>query len=144
MTPLEAAMIAAAVANHGKLEQPYMVSSLEGPNLQPISTTRPSDYKQATTRPIADQLTQMMLSVVQSGTGTAAQIPGISVAGKTGTAQNAPGHAPHAWFIGFVPGETSHIAVAVIIEAGDTGGDDVTGGRVAAPIAKAMIQAAQR
>lgn len=144
MTPLEAAMIAAAIANHGKLETPYLVSSLEGPNLQPIGTTHPTDYRQATTRAIADQLTQMMLSVVQQGTGTTAQIPGLSVAGKTGTAQNAPGHAPHAWFIGFVPGETSHIAVAVIVESGDTGGDDVTGGKVAAPIAKAMIQAAQR
>ncbi|MDQ1727034.1 MAG: penicillin-binding protein [Frankiaceae bacterium] len=143
MTPLEAAMIAAAVANHGKLERPYLVGSIDSPNLQTISTTQPTDYnKQVVTPQVADELTQMMLAVVQNGTGTSAQIPGVSVAGKTGTAQNAPGHAPHAWFIGFVPGATPHIAVAVIVEAGDAGGNDVTGARVAAPVAKAMIQAA--
>ncbi len=142
MTPLQAAMIASAVANHGKLERPYLVSSLETPNLQTVATAQPSDYQQSVTPGVADQLTQMMLSVVQDGTGKSAQIPGVSVAGKTGTAQNAPGHSPHAWFIGFVPGATPHIAVAVIVEVGDKGGDDVTGGRVAAPIAKAMIQAA--
>ena len=144
MTPLEAAMIAAGVANHGLLMKPYLVSSLDGPNLQPISTSQPTKYQQATSRAVADELTQMMLAVVQNGTGTAAQIPGISIAGKTGTAQNAAGHTPHAWFIGFVPGETSHIAVAVLVEAGNAAGNDATGGRIAAPIAKAMIQAAQQ
>jgi peptidoglycan glycosyltransferase len=146
ITPLEAAMMAAAVANHGTLMKPYLVSSLESQNLQPVETAQP---QQLGTGPVmssqvADELTQMMEAVVQKGTGTAAQIPGLTVAGKTGTAQNAPGRAPHAWFIAFVPGATPHIAVAVIVESGDTGGNDVTGGRVAAPIAKAMIEAARK
>jgi peptidoglycan glycosyltransferase len=84
--------------------------------------------------------------VVSEGTGTSAQIDGVTVAGKTGTAQNddAQGNrrAPHAWFIAFAPFEAPQVAIAVIIENGGTpgAGDEVTGGRVAAPIAKTMIQ----
>jgi peptidoglycan glycosyltransferase len=144
ITPLEAAMMAAAVANHGTLMKPYLVSSLESQNLQPVETAHPQKLGVTMSSQVADELTQMMEAVVSKGTGTAAQIPGVTVAGKTGTAQNAPGKAPHAWFIAFVPGATPHIAVAVIVESGDTGGNDVTGGRVAAPIAKAMIEAARK
>jgi peptidoglycan glycosyltransferase len=144
ITPLEAAMMAAAVANHGTLMKPYLVSSLESQNLQPVETAHPQKLGVAMSSQVADELTQMMEAVVSKGTGTAAQIPGVTVAGKTGTAQNAPGKAPHAWFIAFVPGANPHIAVAVIVESGDTGGNDVTGGRVAAPIAKAMIEAARK
>jgi peptidoglycan glycosyltransferase len=90
----------------------------------------------------------MMVSVVDNGTGTAAQLPGIKVAGKTGTADNGPQRAdgsyvnpPHAWFSGFAPADNPKIAVAVIIENGGVAGNETTGGLAAAPVAKAVMQA---
>jgi peptidoglycan glycosyltransferase len=89
----------------------------------------------------AAQLTAMMESVVQAGTGTAAQIPGVQVAGKTGTAQHPQGD-PHAWFVCFAPAGNPSIAVAVVVLNGGSLGSEATGGAVAAPIAKAVVQAA--
>jgi peptidoglycan glycosyltransferase len=87
----------------------------------------------------------MMVNVVTGGTGTAAQIPGVVVAGKTGTAQHGgSGTAPHAWFVCFAPagpGETPTIAVAVIVLDGGDLGSEATGGQVAAPIAKQVLEA---
>ena len=83
----------------------------------------------------------MMVTVVQSGTGTAAQIRGVVVAGKTGTAQHATGSAPHAWFVAFAPADHPTIAVAVVVEDGGNAGSEAFGGKVAAPIAKAVIEA---
>jgi len=84
----------------------------------------------------------MMTAVVQSdsGTGTAARIEGVEVAGKTGTAQTVEGAAPHAWFIAFAPVSNPQVAVAVLVENGGTLGSEATGGQVAAPIAKALIE----
>jgi peptidoglycan glycosyltransferase len=90
----------------------------------------------------AQALTSMMEQVVQRGTGTRARIPGITVAGKTGTAQTTPGAAPHAWFIGFAPAEAPRYAVAVLVEHGGNLGSDATGGAVAGPIAATMLKAA--
>jgi peptidoglycan glycosyltransferase len=90
----------------------------------------------------ADALTSMMEQVVQRGTGTRARIPGITVAGKTGTAQTTPNAAPHAWFIGFAPAEAPRYAVAVLVEHGGNLGNEATGGAVAGPIAAAMLKAA--
>ena len=84
----------------------------------------------------------MMIEVVENGTGTRAQIEGIQVAGKTGTAQTAPGANPFAWFISFAPADDPKVAVAVVIEdAGETATDDIAGGRLAAPIARAVMEA---
>jgi peptidoglycan glycosyltransferase len=85
---------------------------------------------------------QFMLQVVQRGTGTAAQIPGVEVAGKTGTAETAPGAKPHAWFIAFAPADHPCYAISVIVEHGGTDGAnaEVTGGRVAAPIAASVLR----
>jgi peptidoglycan glycosyltransferase len=83
----------------------------------------------------------MMLQVVESGTGTFAQIPGLQVAGKTGTAQHGRGKAPHAWFIGFTSSGDRSIAVAVVVEDGGDVGSEATGGHVAAPIAKQVMEA---
>jgi peptidoglycan glycosyltransferase len=141
-TPLQMAQVAAAVANDGKLMRPYVVSEVLAPDLSVLDKTDP---EQASTRPFkaatADALTQMMVEVVRAGTGTRAQLPGITVAGKTGTAQNAG--TPHAWFIGFAPAEAPRIAIAVIVE--NSGGDDRgTGGLIAAPVARAVMAAALR
>ena len=96
----------------------------------------------------ADQLTAMMVNVVSKGTGTAAKIPGIAVAGKTGTADNGPQNAdgdyvnpPHAWFSGFAPADNPKIAVAVIVENGGVHGSEATGGLAAAPVAQAVMKA---
>jgi peptidoglycan glycosyltransferase len=83
----------------------------------------------------------MMQSVITSGTGTKAQIPGVAVAGKTGTAEHGSNEPPHAWFIGFAPAVNPTVAVAVIVE--DGGGEEVgTGGAVAAPVAQQVMKTA--
>jgi peptidoglycan glycosyltransferase len=92
----------------------------------------------------AQTLTNMMIEVVNQGTGTNASMAdqGIEVAGKTGTAETAENEKPHAWFIAFAPAQAPRYAVAVLVEHGGqlNGGDAVTGGAVAAPIAKTMLQ----
>jgi peptidoglycan glycosyltransferase len=139
-TPLQMAMVAAAIANGGVEMKPYVVNELVGPDLRIIDQTKPTELRRAVSPQVAAELTQMMESVVQHGTGTSAQIKGVTVAGKTGTAQNAIGAAPHAWFVAFAPAVQPKIAIAVLVENGG-GNNDATGGAIAAPIAKAVIQA---
>ncbi len=141
VTPLQMAMVAAGIANGGEVMSPYLVQEVQAPDLSRIDLAQPKALSRATTPRVADELTTMMQAVVDRGTGTSAQIPGVAVAGKTGTAQNAPGAAPHAWFIAFAPAKDPKIAVAVLVENGGKDGSDATGGRVAGPIAKAMMQA---
>ncbi|MBX6371373.1 MAG: serine hydrolase [Acidothermus sp.] len=140
-TPLQMAMVAAAIANHGLLMRPYLVQQLVNPNLTILETTKPQSIRQAVSPQVAAELTQMMESVVTSGTGKTVQIPGVPIAGKTGTAENAPGQPPHAWFVAFAPATQPKIAVAVVIENGG-GINDATGATVAGPVAKAVLQAA--
>jgi peptidoglycan glycosyltransferase len=83
----------------------------------------------------------MMVSVVTDGTGTNAQIDGVTVAGKTGTAQDGPVRPPHVWFLAFAPAEDPQVAVAVLVENGGELGNEATGGAVAAPIARAVMEA---
>jgi penicillin-binding protein A len=92
----------------------------------------------------ARSLTAMMKQVVKEGTGTAAALQGVEVAGKTGTAENAPGKPPHAWFIGFAKSGDRQVAMSVVIENGGDSGSETTGGKAAAPVGKAVIQAALR
>jgi peptidoglycan glycosyltransferase len=134
ITPLQGAMIAAAVANHGTLMQPYLVDSVRAPDLTVIDQTDPKVLSHPVSSQVADELTTMMTSVVASGTGKKAQIPGVQVAGKTGTAQTDPEANDNSWFVGFAAG--SHpIAVAVFIKGGGR-----TGGDLSAPIAKQVMQ----
>ena len=107
-----------------------------------LDTTEPEELSTAVSPEVAAQLTQMMRSVVASGTGTRGADPRASqVAGKTGTAENAPDKAPHAWFIGFAGPGDRQVAVSVIIENGGDSGSETTGGDAAAPIAKAVMEA---
>ena len=101
----------------------------------------PQEFGRPISPRTASEMTQMMIGVVQSGTGTAAQIPGVTVAGKTGTAQN-PSGKPHAWFVCFAPAQHPKIVVAVLVLFGGNLGSDATGGAVAAPIAKKVMEAA--
>ncbi len=141
LTPMEAAMIAAAVANHGSLMKPHLISEVKAPDLSTLEVATPQELTRAVTPEVADQLTAMMQLVVDQGTGRAARISGIAVAGKTGTAQHAAGQPPHAWFIGFAPASSPRVAVAVLVENGGGAGSDATGGAVAAPIAKSVMSA---
>lgn len=136
MTPLQAAMVAAAVANDGVLMRPYLVDQVRAPDLSVLDQTDPEVFSEPVSADIANQLTEMMLSVVENGSGRAAQIPGVQVAGKTGTAQVREGVPDHNWFIGFAPADDPTIAVAVFVANG--GG---TGGDVSAPIARQVLQA---
>jgi peptidoglycan glycosyltransferase len=90
---------------------------------------------------VADDLTQMMIEVVDTGTGATAQIPGIKVAGKTGTAQTSPDQAPYAWFVSFAPADNPEVAVAVLIEDAGVARNAISGSGLAAPIAKRVMQA---
>jgi penicillin-binding protein A len=134
LTPMQGAMIAAAVANRGTLMKPYLVSQVQAPDLTVIDKTDPEEMSTPISEEVAGQLTEMMTSVVNNGTGRRARIDGVQVAGKTGTAENSADD--HSWFIGFAPADDPKIAVAVFVRNGAG-----TGGDISAPIAKNVIQA---
>jgi peptidoglycan glycosyltransferase len=140
-TPIQMAMVSAGIANGGVLMEPYLVATTRGPNLEVISQTSPTVFSTPVSPSSATQLRDMMINVVENGTGRRAQIPGVSVAGKTGTAQTAEGKPPHAWFTGFAPADAPQVAVAVVVEYGGDLADEATGARVAAPIARAIMAA---
>jgi peptidoglycan glycosyltransferase len=140
--PLHMALVAGAIANGGILMQPQLVREVRDPQGLVIRGFEAREWGQAMSPENAAILTQMMEAVVASGTGTAARIPGVTVAGKTGTAQHGEGEAPHAWFVCFAPTEDPAIAVAVVVLNGGDLGSEATGGAVAAPIARAVLEAA--
>ena len=143
--PLQMGLVASAIANGGKMMQPRLVTQIRDPQGRVIRDFPAEMYGQPISPKTADAMRTMMVNVVASGTGTAAQIPGVVVAGKTGTAQHGgSGTAPHAWFVCFAPAgpdDIPTIAVAVIVLDGGSLGNEATGGQVAAPIAKQVIEA---
>jgi peptidoglycan glycosyltransferase len=139
---VQLALVGVGNANGGVIMTPHVAKEIRDSNDKLVKTIDPSPWMTATTPQVAAAVTQMMISVVQSGTGTGAQIPGVTVAGKTGTAQTVPGEAPHAWFVAFAPAEAPRYAVSVIVEHGGSAGSEATGGKVAAPIAATMLRAA--
>ncbi|MET7982271.1 penicillin-binding transpeptidase domain-containing protein [Streptomyces sp. NPDC005281] len=144
-TPLQMAMVASAVANNGTLMKPYMVDKLQAPNLDVVSQTDPQKLSQPLSEANAQILQSMMETVVKEGTGTKAQISGVTVGGKTGTAQHgvANSEKPYAWFISYakLPDGSSPVAVAVVVEDGSANRGDITGGGLAAPIARDVMKA---
>lgn len=140
-TPLQIAMVSAAIANGGKEMKPYLVQSVRDKNLDVIQTTDAKEFSSPVSDSTAKDLTNMMESVVSSGTGTNAAIPGIKVAGKTGTAEHGAGRNADVWFTGFAPADNPKVAVAVLVENGGTVGQEASGGLVAAPIAKQVMEA---
>jgi peptidoglycan glycosyltransferase len=139
-TPLQMAMVAATVANRGELMSPYLVQEVRAPDLSPLDVTQPTSLGRAMSPASAQQLTDMMVQVVENGTGTNGKISGVTVAGKTGTAQQGGGRRPHAWFISFAPAENPKVAVAVVIENGGNA-SEISGNQLAAPIAQRMMRA---
>ncbi|MDP9847823.1 peptidoglycan D,D-transpeptidase FtsI family protein [Streptosporangium lutulentum] len=140
MTPLQMAMVAAGIANNGVVMKPYLVNKIADSEGDEIQSADPEELSTATSEDTARKLKEMMINVVAKGTATAAQVPGVTVAGKTGTAETATGQAPHAWFISFAPAEDPKVALALIVESGSAGGE-ASGGHTAAPIAKSVIEA---
>lgn len=141
-TPLQMAMVAAAVANQGVVMTPYLVSEVTNADGEVVETTRPTVWRRAFSPATAAVLSDLMERVVTSGTGTRASVPRVRVGGKTGTPEAAE-QAPDAWFIAFGPvaadpGAKS-IALAVLVESGGDAGESATGGTVAAPIAQELL-----
>ncbi|MFE9495940.1 penicillin-binding transpeptidase domain-containing protein [Streptomyces collinus] len=145
-TPLQMAMVASAVANDGRLMKPYMIDELQSSNVDPVSTTDPQEMSRPLSPKNAQVLQQMMETVVKDGTGKNAQIGGgVTVGGKTGTAQHGVANSanPYAWFISYakLSDGSSPVAVAVVVEDENANRDDISGGGLAAPIAKNVMEA---
>jgi peptidoglycan glycosyltransferase len=135
-TPLQMAEVAAAVANGGQLVAPQPVQEVRAPDGAVVRRPQPVYLGRAMTTETAAELRQLMRDVVDDGTGAAASVDGLDVAGKTGTAETGREGRNDAWFIGFAPAEAPRYAFAVLVE--DTEG---TGGDVAAPIAASVLRA---
>jgi peptidoglycan glycosyltransferase len=140
-TPLQMAMVVAAIANDGDVMRPYVVDEVRAANLSVLDRTDPQSISKAISSTTADELTEMMVATVDSGTATPAQIPGVQVAGKTGTAQSTADRPPYAWFVSFAPADDPKVAVAVLVQSSDTSRSEIGGGRLGGPIAKAIMEA---
>lgn len=140
-TPLQMALVSAAIANGGKQMAPYLVQTVRNPDLEVVEEASPQELRTSVSAATAAALRDMMIGVIENGTGKSARISGVQVAGKTGTAQTTADAAPHAWFTAFAPADAPRVAVAVVVENGGSLGSEATGGQVAAPIARAVIEA---
>ncbi len=136
VTPLQMAMVTGAIGNGGAVMRPYVVQRIVGPDRKTLARTRPQELGRAIKPQTAADLSGMMEAVVTGGTGTAAQISGVRVAGKTGTAETGIEHTNTTWFIAFAPADAPRVAVAVVLE-----NQHATGGETAAPIAKRIMEA---
>ena len=136
VTPIQMAMVTATIANGGLVMRPYVVERVVAPDGSIVTKTNPEPLGRAIKENTASDVAGMMEQVVRGGTGTAAALPGIRVAGKTGTAETGASHVNTTWFICFAPVDNPRVAVAVVLER-----QSGTGGTTAAPIAKAIMEA---
>jgi penicillin-binding protein A len=136
VTPLQMGMVAATIANGGVLMRPHLIDEVRSPKGAIVTRVAPHQVRRVMSPQTADELKQMMISVVTGGTGTTVQIPGVQVAGKTGTAETGVAKHYDTWFIAFAPADNPKVAVAVALE-NQTG----FGATTAGPIAKALIEA---
>lgn len=143
-TPIQMALVAAAVANEGNIMIPYVVGDVFTHDGRIETETEPTLWRRAISPASAAILSDLMEQVVLSGTGHNAAVPGVRVAGKTGTAE-VTGASPHVWFIGFAPVDPEpwerQIALAIVLEDGGPAGETASGGSVAAPIAANLFEA---
>jgi peptidoglycan glycosyltransferase len=139
-TPLQMALVAAGVANGGSIMQPHVLLEVRDSEGAVIDRYQTTEWQRAMASDVAATLRDLMIQVVQRGTATRVALPNVQVAAKTGTAQTDR-DTQHAWMIAFAPAEQPRVAVAVIVED-QRNSEDTTGGAVAAPVARAVIQAA--
>jgi peptidoglycan glycosyltransferase len=135
------AMVAAGIANGGEVMRPYIVDKVRAPDLDVLEEAEPQTLNVAVSDDVANKLTQMMVDVVETGTGTPAQIDGVTVAGKTGTANTTETQSPYAWMVTFAPADDPQVAVAVLVERTDVSRADISGGGLAGPIAADVMRA---
>lgn len=141
VTPLQIALISAAIANGGKMMSPQLVENVQSSNLALLSQSQPKEFGSPISKSTAEGLKKMMIAAVKDGASTNGQVSGTVVAGKTGTAQNG-GKAPYTlWFTGFAPADNPQVAVAVLIADGGGMGQSGSGNYLAAPIARKVIKA---
>ena len=141
-TPLQMAMVAAGIANGGMVMRPYLVDEVRSPELDVLDKADPEELSQAVSAQTAQTLTDLMVYTVSSGTASPAIIPGIDVAGKTGTAQSGIDDVPpYAWFTSFAPADDPKVAVAIMIQKADIPRGEIAGGLLGGPIAKAVMEA---
>lgn len=138
-SPLQMAVVAGAIANGGQVMQPYLVSEVRNPDLSTLSKHSPQKLQRALSTSNAQSLQTMMQDVVTNGTGTAAQISGLTIGGKTGTAQSDPNRPPYAWFVGY--STQQHVAVAVFIQQANVARSDIAGGALAGPVFRDVVEA---
>jgi peptidoglycan glycosyltransferase len=139
-TPLQMAMVTAAIANQGVLLQPQLISRIVASNLNVLSEPGPRVFSSPISRETAAILTRMMVTSVSAGAASNAGIEGVAVAGKTGTAENGEEQPYTLWFTGFAPATDPEIVVAVVIENGGGLGQNGTGNQLAAPIGRELIR----
>ena len=143
-TPLQMALVAAGIANGGRVMEPHVMAEVRDDEGDVVERHRPKEWKTAVDPTVAGVVRDMMVRVVNEGTARAVALPGVQVAAKTGTAQlGTTPPSSHAWMIAFAPAEAPRVAVAVMVQ-GQPGVSEVTGGRVAGPIVRAVLDAALR
>jgi peptidoglycan glycosyltransferase len=136
VTPLQMAMVSSAIANNGVLMTPNLIKAVRAEDLELIDSPQPEVLRESVSGGTADQLTEWMVNVVANGTGRNAQIPGVEVAGKTGTAE-VEGRGDNAWFTGFAPADDPEVSVTIVMEDVDL----ATGSQLTSPSAKRIIEA---
>lgn len=141
VTPLQIAMVSSAIANGGLLMAPTIVDSVLARDLSPLAPFTPVEYGAPIGPDTANTLRDMMVDGVDDGVATGARIPGVAVAGKTGTAENGVDQPFTLWFTGFAPADNPRVAVVVVVEGSDELGNSATGNSVAAPIARKIMEA---
>jgi len=149
-TPLQMAMVAAGIGNRGVVMRPYLIDELQSPSQEPLVPGHSEELSQAISANSAAEVTRLMVATVQEGTAQQAAIPGVTVAGKTGTAEsgrtNPDGSEvpPYAWFVSFAPAASAKVAVAVMIQHVDRPTNEIAGGALGGPIAKQVMEAVLR
>ncbi|MDR1825263.1 MAG: penicillin-binding protein 2 [Bifidobacteriaceae bacterium] len=141
VTPLQMAMVAAAIANDGRLMEPHLIRTERDADLTVMATTAAKELSRPISASTATTLRDMMLDVVTDGTATRAAVDGVTVGAKTGTAQKDADHAPDVWTVGFAEADGRTLAIAVVVEDGGAMGNGGSGGAVAAPIFAAIVEA---
>jgi peptidoglycan glycosyltransferase len=149
-TPLQMAMVAAGIGNRGVVMRPYLTDELQSPSQETLVPGHSEELSQAISSSSASEVTRLMVATVRNGTAQPAAIPGVAVAGKTGTAESGRTNPdgtevpPYAWFVGFAPAASAKVAVAVMIQHVDRPTNEIAGGTLGGPIAKAVMEAVLR